>query len=189
MYLTQKVYFKLTMKDILVKGYGINGPFVGQRQDVQFVENMQEFLTFLGKLKQVAENGVNKSTYLINIERKVTIADQDDRVRFPSITFPGQEMSVILSTTGKLLYVNDVEKLFSDMFPRFHIQGEKFIDPRPIYLESFNGYDVKYRPLTQNGVTNDVVIDVKGNQLWPRNTGKPLSPLIQLLNKTTEKVH
>ena len=57
-----------------------------------------------------------------------------------------------------------------------------------IYLESFDGVNVKYRPLTQDGIINDVVIDANLNQIWPVATGKPPVALIELLNKTKEVV-
>lgn len=189
MYLTSKIVFNLNTDDLLFPGYGVNGPFVGRRQDKAYVKNWDEFRAFIVNLKNIAEFGINKGTYMINIERNVTITDRDDRVRFPSMTFPDKKMSVILSTTGKLLYTADIEKMFGESFPNADLSNTKFVEPRPIYIESFNGHDVKYRPLTQNGVTNDVVIDMNGNQLWPKNTNKVFRPLVQLLNKTTEKVH
>lgn len=189
MYLTSKVIFNLNTDDLLFLGYGVNGPFVGHRQDKAYVKNWDEFREFIANLKNTAEFGINKSTYMINIERNVTISDQDDRVLFPSMTFPDKKMSVILSTTGNLMYVNDIENLFRAKLPDFHFYAPIIKDTRPIYIESFDGYDVKYRPLTQNGVINDVVIDVNGKQLWPQNTAKMYQPLVKLLNKTTEKVH
>lgn len=189
MYLTSKVIFNLKTDDLLFLGYGTNGPFVTRRSDIAYVKNWQEFCTFMAKVKSTAEFGINKGLYMIDIERNVTIEDQDDRVHFPSMTFPDKKASVILSTTGNLLYVSDIKKLFGKKFPHADFTGTKFVDTRPIYIESFNGHDVKYRPLTQNGVTNDVVIDMNGNQLWPKNTNKVFRPLVQLLNKTTEKVH
>lgn len=189
MYLTSKVIFNLKTDKLLFPGHSVDGMFIMRRSDIAYVENWQEFCAFLAKLKDTAEHGINKGTYMININRNVTISDQDDRVEFKSITFPDKKMSVILSTTGELTYVNDIEKLFRAKLPDFNFNAPKIKDTRPIYIEAFDGYDVNYRPLTQNGVTNDFVIDMNGNQLWPKNTGKLLPPLIQLLNKTTEKVH
>ena len=189
MYLTSKVIFNLKTDNLLFPGYSVDGPFVMRRSDIAYVKNWDECRAFMANLKNIAEFGINKSTYMININRNVTISDQDDRVEFKSMTFPDKKMSVILSTTGELMYVNDIEKLFRAKLPDFKFNASNIVDNRPIYIESFDGHDVKYRPLTQNGVTNDFVIDMNGNQLWPRNTGKPLSSLIQLLNKTNEKVH
>ena len=189
MYLTSKVIFNIKTDDLLFPGYGTDGQFVGHRQDIGYVKNMDEFREFITGLKNTAEFGINKATYMINIERNVIISDQDDRPQLKSMTFPDRKMSVILSTTGKLLHVTEIARMFQSKFPKFHIQHTKFMDPRPIYLESFDGHDVKYRPLTQNGLTNDIVIDVNGNELWPIRTGKPPVEMVQLLSKTTEKVH
>ena len=97
-------------------------------------------------------------------------------------------MSVILATNDKLLYAADIEDLLKQKWPSFVLKDKQFLDSRPIYLESFDGYDVTYRPLTQNGVINDIVIDTNLNQIWPVATGKPPIALVELLNKTTEKV-
>lgn len=189
--LQTKVVFHVST-EILSANYTSNGRFIGTHAyDAPGVTNLDEFRKFIANFTNMAKYGrlaVDKGTYCITIKRNVIVSDQDDRVYFKSATFPDKKISVILSTTDKLLYATDIEPLLQPKNPGFYMEKDKLSGGKPIYLESFDGYDVQYRPLTQNGITNDIVIDTNLNQIWPVATGKPPVALVELLNKTTEKV-
>ena len=186
--LQTKVVFRLTT-DIVSENYTPNGRFVGTfGHYAPSVANLDEFRKFIASFTNMARLAVDKGTYCIKIQRNVIVSDQDDRVYFKSMTFPDKELSVILSTTDKLLYSSGIESLLQPKAPDFYMKKDNISGGQPIYLESFDGHDVKYRPLTQNGVINDIVVDTNLNQIWPVATGKPPVDLINLLSKTTEKV-
>jgi hypothetical protein len=189
--LQTKVVFNLTV-EIVSANYTSNGRFVGTHEHcAPIINNMDEFRNFIANFTTMVKSGrlmVDKTTYNIKLKRNVIVSDQDDRVSFKSVTFPDKEISIILSTTDKLLYAGDIEKLLKPINPDFYMGKDTISGGKPIYLESFDGHDVKYRPLTQNGVINDVVIDTNLNQIWPVATGKPPIALVELISKTTEKV-
>jgi hypothetical protein len=185
--LHSKVVFNLYIDELLADGYNLDGRYVNaHHNEVAYVKNMAEFQQFIAKLVNFAKSGIDKGTYKIKIQRNVIVCDEDDRVTFNSVTFPDKPMTIILSTTDKLLYVNDINSLFQPKFPDFYLASSKLIDSNPIYIESFDGKNVKYGPLVQGGGTNYVVFDTKLNPLWP--AGATANPLIQLLSKTTEPV-
>ena len=189
--LKTKVVFYLGT-EIVSENYTANGRFVGTHEyHAPTVTNLDEFRKFIVNFTNMARLGrldVNKATYNIKIARNVIVSDEDDRVCFKSMTFPDKKMSIILSTTDKLIYASDIETLLKPKNPDFYMGKDNISNGQPIYLESFDGHDVKYRPLTQNGTLNDIVVDTNLNQIWPVATGKPPIDLINLLSKTTEKV-
>lgn len=185
--LKQKVVFNLCIDELLSDGYDLNGRYVNSHHnDVVYVKDMAEFQQFIANLTNFAKNGINKGTYKIKIQRNVIISDEDDRSTFISATFPDKPMTIILSTTDKLLYPKDINSLFQPKFPDFYLANASVVESEPIYIESFDGKNVKYGPLVQGGGTNYVVFDTKLKPLWP--AGATANPLVDLFNKTREQV-
>ncbi|MBO4700369.1 MAG: hypothetical protein J5620_01325 [Alphaproteobacteria bacterium] len=186
--LVSKVNFDLTTK-FVVETRTPDGRFLGLREYEKVIDSLEQFREFIASFTDFAKSGVDKTTYSINLARRVTITDMDDRKFFKSVIFPDMNLSIILSTTDKLLYASDIEPMFNAEFPNFLLKNKKFIDmSRPIYLEYFDGQDAKYRPLAQDGYTNDIVVDTALNQIWPVKTGQPPVALTQLMSRTIEKV-
>ncbi|MCQ2572069.1 MAG: hypothetical protein MJ165_03695 [Alphaproteobacteria bacterium] len=156
------------------------------------VHNEPEFRKMLANLISAANKSLNKVTYKIDLTRKVLIADTLDLQKHHNEGFDDKPMSVILSTTGKLLRIKDIEPLFKQKFPDFHFDNpEKLAPDTPIYLESFDGRNVKYKVLSTDSLElkGVHVIDKDLNELWPNTTGKPSAPIVNYLSQTTEKVH
>ena len=187
MNLVSKVSFAVTTQ-ILYESYTPAGHFAGQREYFKYVKDFDQFRKLIVDLTNSANAGVNKLTYKISVKRNVIVSDQDDMVTRASMVFPDKSFSIILCTTGKLLYVKDVEQMLKHKFHDFEFNPGKFARTDPIYLESFDGRNVKYRFLSQDATTNDIVVDSNLNQIWPVATGKPPVMLVELLNKTTETV-
>ena len=188
--LQTKVSFRLTTNRVM-ENYTPNGRFIGTHEYDTNVKNLSEFRDFVTNFAKAARFGrldVDKVTYLINIQRNVMVYDADDRKNFKSSTFTDKSMYVILSTSDKLLYISDIEPLLQKKANDFYMPKGKFDETGPIYIESFDGHAAKYRPLTQNGVTKDVVIDTNLNQIWPIANGESYGTLIELLSKSTEKI-
>ena len=184
--LRTRVVFHLST-NMIAESYTPNGRFVGPHQYDTTIKNLDGFRNFLTLFTGAVTLGrqyIDKATYLIIVERRVIVSDEADRVQFKFMTFPDKPMSVILSTTGELLYAGGIEPLLRPKNPNFYMEKDKLSGGRPIYLESFDGYDVKYRPLTQDDTNDDIVIDSELNHLW----GKSTEPLINMLSKTTEPV-
>jgi len=188
--LKSKVVFHLTTERVM-QNYTPNGCFVGTHEYRTNVLNIDDFRNFITNFANAAKFGnldIDKGTYRIKIKRNVIVSDEDDRKYFKSMTFPGQEIVIILSTMNKLLYVSDIEPLLRKKVADFCIGKSKFVENSPVYLESFDGFNVKYRPLANNSITEDVIIDTNLNQIWPENTEKIPVVLTELLSQTTEKV-
>jgi len=95
----------------------------------------------------------------------------------------------------KLQYYDDIYKMLNDKYGIFlciekptslnipcivtHIETTHTKKPSYIF------YKTDYRYLDQN----DIVVDKKFNQIWPIKTNMPPIPLIELLNKKTEKIY
>ena len=137
--LQTKVSFRLTTNRVM-ENYTPNGRFIGTHEYDTSVKNLSEFRNFVTNFAKAARFGrldVDKATYLINIQRNVIVYDADDRKYFKSATFPDRSMSVILSTSDKLLYVSDIEPLLQKKAKDFYMPKGKFDETGPIYLESF----------------------------------------------------
>lgn len=185
--LVSKVNFSL-ITNVLVENWTPNGHLAGLREYKKYVRNTEQFRKFITDLTVAAKSGMNKVTYLIEVQRRVTVSDKDKRFFSESATFLGEKLSIILSTSDKLLYVPDIEPLLQQKFPQFSLPESKFADTNPIYLESFDGVNVKYWPLIQNSPNKYIVIDTNLNQLWPIATGQQSIELLNLLSDTTQNI-
>jgi len=191
MYLEQKVLFNFNTKEFYDR-YSLNGHYAGGLESYGTVHNEPEFRKMLANLISAANKSLNKVTYKIDLTRKVLIADTSDLQKHHNEGFDDKPMSVILSTTGKLLRIKDIEPLLKQKFPDFHFDNpEKLAPDTPIYLESFDGRNVKYKVLSTDSLElkGVHVIDKDLNELWPNATGKPSAPIVNYLSQTTEKVH
>lgn len=191
MYLEQKVLFNFNTQEFYDR-YSLNGHYAGGLESYGVVHNEAEFRKMLANLVNAANKSLNRVTYKINLARKVLIADTLDFQKHHNEGFEDKPMSVILSTTGKLLRIKDIEPLFKPKFPDFHFDNvEKLAPDMPIYLEYFDGHNVRYKVLSTDSLElKDIhVIDQNLNELWPNATGKPSAPIVEYLSKTTEKVH
>lgn len=191
MYLEQKVLFNFNTKEFYDR-YSLNGHYAGGLEAYGTVHNEPEFRKMLANLISAANKSLNKVTYKIDLTRKVLIADTLDLQKHHNEGFDDKPMSVILSTTGKLLRIKDIEPLLKQKFPDFHFDNpEKLAPDTPVYLESFDGHNVKYKVLSTDSLElkGICVIDKDLNELWPNATGKPSAPIVNYLSQTTEKVH
>ena len=184
MRLESNVMFKYKT-DEFYERHSVNGHMVGHAEAVGNIKNLNEFRDLVTKLTNSAKRGINKVTYKIDLNRIVTIRDTDDLLKYKSVAFPDEEMSVILSTTGKILRISDINTLFKKEFPKFFFIQHEYNCFCPIYLESFDGHDVLVHALDKD----NIVIDPNLNQIWPVATNQPPIGLINMLSKTKEKVY
>ena len=191
MYLEQKVTFNFNTKEFYDR-YSLNGHYAGGLESYGVVHNEAEFRKMLANLVNAANKSLNRVTYKIDLVRKVLIADKLDFQKHHNESFDDKPMSVILSTTGKLLRVKDIEPLLKSKFPDFHFENtEKLAPDTPVYLESFDGRNVKYKVLSTDSLElkGVHVIDKDLNELWPNATGKPSAPIVEYLSRTSEKIY
>ena len=94
----------------------------------------------------------------------------------------------------KLQFIDDIYKMLNDEYGKFLYMPWKPIPlnkPCVVTQIKKNGlsthriYTVDYRSLDQN----DIIVDKKFNQIWPKKTNMPPIALIELLNKKTEKIY
>jgi hypothetical protein len=188
--LRTKVVFHLDTQ-IVTENYTPKGHFVGTHEYSTNVKNMDEFRKFITNFTNAAKLGrldVDKATYGIHIKRNVIVYDANDLQTFESKTFSDSEITVILSTTDKLFYVADIEPLLKQKIVDFEMDKPKFITPKPIYLSSVEGNNVKFRPLKNHAVAKDIIIDTNLNQIYPIATNEPPLVLTEMFSKTTEKI-
>lgn len=129
---------------------------------------------------------IDRKTYDIFFWRTVRIRDAADKINYQSHDFSGGSCSFILSTTGKLIYPSDivptlkVPSYFKGTTPNIS-QVKQDI---PVYIEKYDKYHVKFRPLT----AADIVVDKHLNQIWPVATQQAPVVLLELLKQTNEKL-
>ena len=107
----------------------------------------------------------------------------------------------------KLTYIKDLKEYLNKNFEKSSSDTpqdvifknfSQFKRNQPIFFTGpyeYNGSflpdaPLKERPLTCRPLTDkDVVVNTKLQQIWPKATGKTPPALIELLNKTTEKIY
>jgi len=103
--------------------------------------------------------------------------------------FCDKSLKFIMSMTGKLMYPETIKDTLC--VPAW-FKGGKNIDNKsnlhrniPVYIEKLDDYHAWCRPLNDK----DIVVNADLNQIWPTKTKKPPIALVELLNKTTEKIY
>ena len=144
------------------------------------VANFDDLRKFCNKFIKY-QNNVNRGTYKIRLWFDTIINWTYDDLNIPprKVRLEGDRFSFIVSATNKLLYIEDVIKIFqnSDMLQL----DEKYV-LHPICIQNFDGQKIKLRPLNDH----DIVVDKNLHQLWPIATKRPPERLVNMLNQNTK---
>ena len=130
----------------------------GIRWNVSDIDALHNFCNDLPK-----HYDINKGTYKICFGTDIIVRDTDTNSIIGQTQ--GDRFSFILSTTDNLLYVEDIKNFFKDVDP-YESAGADILSP--IYLISFNGVNVRWKPLSDK----QTVVDKNLRQIWPVKTGE-----------------
>lgn len=154
------------------------------KQTQELAESVRDFCSCIATS---AKNSfyLDKLTYLVQLYRKVRIADTDDKKYFQHHYFNGDKFEFILATNDKLIYPRDIKSALRVPFYFSSIISDKELkSDTPVYIEKYDTHNAFVRPLTMQ----DRVVDKNLNQIWPLDTRETPAGLKKLLEQTTENV-
>lgn len=145
------------------------------------VTNLRELQNFCDTSIQ-HKNNIDRGTYKIRLWFDTIITCHCDDLNIPprKVRMEGDHFSFMMSSTNKLLYIEDAKKLFpnSDILQL----DDKYI-LHPLCVQNFDGQKIKLRPLNDK----DIVVDKNLHQLWPIQTNLPPTQLVDILNRNANK--
>ena len=164
---TTTLQTQISGRDVSIKPAGVR----------ENIANLDGLIKFCNGFKKFS---LDKSTYKICLGMDVLVKTINDlSIQPPVMRMNGDRYSFIVSTSGKLLFVDDLPNIFDGL--KLSEQPDPYT-PCPIYLKTFDGHDAHWRILTDK----DTVVDTNLNQIWPITTKKPPIKIIEMLNKTAE---
>ncbi|MBO7645331.1 MAG: hypothetical protein J6S57_03445 [Alphaproteobacteria bacterium] len=116
---------------------------------------------------------VDKGTYKICLGQNIIVTDSEtDSVK---ARIDGDRFSFIFSNSDNLVYVDDIPKFFRPFEISEPIKNDTL---GPVYMKTFDGHAVKYRPLK----CKEIFVNKNLYQMWPICTNTFPKALLEFFN-------